>query len=296
MCDAHMRRRASCFGSRRMAEATVFCTYARLPANYAIHPGPNIGPAAKARLHLIVSPLRALADRPEHRRSPEAWASFAHGQSAIPIPTDTSAATDPGSEKAVSDTVPKWASAAISAELPGIRATGENRYADFKEAFPSQAHRLGKEIAAMASSGGGRIYIGIDDNGDLTGIEVKTGEERDDFAERAHSIARSVRPVPKVSLQFAVESGHTVLVIDIQKQSQPVFYYDSRPYIRDERRARPAEPDEVLELVWAHPSSKHKKAMEETELQRMQHISERNRLSNRKMDDAMDSIRRNAIQ
>ena len=42
-----------------------------------------------------------------------------------------------------------------------------------------------------------------------------------------------------------------------------VSYYDFRPYIRDDRRSRPATPDEVKERVWAHPSSEHKRRMEE---------------------------------
>jgi len=162
----------------------------------------------------------------------------------------------------VSENVPKWASSEISAELPSTREAGENAAVDFKEDFPEQAHRLGKEIAAMASSGGGRIYIGINDNGDLCGIDASTGDEGDDIAERAHSIVRTVKPVPKIECHFAVEADSTVLVLHIPKQDSPVYYYSSRPYVRDERRARAAEPDEVVELVWTHPSSEHKKEME----------------------------------
>lgn len=175
----------------------------------------------------------------------------------------------------MSEGVPKWASPEISTQLPDIRSAGESVDVDFKEAFPEQAHRLAKEIAAMASSGGGRIFIGIDDNGELRGINAESGEERDDFIERAHSIARNVRPVPNLEFHFALEAGETVLVIDIPKQPEPVYYYDSRPYIRDKRRARAAEPDEVIELVWAHPSSEHKKELERLQLQTLQDLRDR---------------------
>jgi predicted HTH transcriptional regulator len=177
----------------------------------------------------------------------------------------------------VSDAVPNWASSDISKELPSIRNAGENTAVDFKESFPEQAHRLAKEIAAMASSGGGRIYIGINDNGDLYGINVSTGDERDDIAERAHSIARTVRPVPKLDIHFAVEGRLTVLVLDIPKQDFPAFYYDSRPYVRDKRRARPAEPEEVVELVWGHPSSEHKKEIERIQRKQLQDFVDHNR-------------------
>jgi len=196
----------------------------------------------------------------------------------------------------MADTIPKWASPVVSAELPKLRESGETPAVDFKEDFPDQTHRLGKEIAAMATSGGGRIFLGINDNGDLCGLNVTTGDEGDDIAERAHSIARTVKPVPKIDFQFAVESQKTVLVIDIPKQEHPVFYYDSRPYVRDERRARPAEPEEVVELVWAHPSSEHKKEMERIRLQQMQDFVDGNRQRDRDFHETMNQLRRGTIR
>jgi hypothetical protein len=185
--------------------------------------------------------------------------------------------SQPDKVYSMSVTVPKWASRELSERLPQIRAEGESLRVDFKQDFPDQSHRLAKEIAAMASSGGGQIFVGINDNGDLCGLNVSTGDERDDIAERAHSIARTVKPVPTITFHFAVESEKTVLVIDVLRQDYPVFYYDSRPYVRDKRRARPAEPEEVVEMVWAHPSSEHKRAMERLTLQQMQQLVDRSR-------------------
>jgi len=196
----------------------------------------------------------------------------------------------------MSDAFPKWASNDISVHLHTIRQVGENAAVDFKETFPDQAHRLGKEIAAMASSGGGRIYIGINDNGDLCGITATNGDERDDIAERAHSIARTVKPVPKINFHFAVESTYTVLVLDIPKQDHPVFYYESRPYVRDERRARPAEPEEVVELVWAHPSSEHKREMERIQQQQTKDFIEGNRQRQRSRDESTESLHRGIVR
>jgi ATP-dependent DNA helicase RecG len=196
----------------------------------------------------------------------------------------------------VDDALPKWASNEISVRLHTVRQVGENAAVDFKETFPDQAHRLGKEIAAMASSGGGRIYIGINDNGELCGITANNGDERDDIVERAHSIARTVKPVPRINLHFAVESTYTVLVLDIPKQDHPVFYYESRPYVRDQRRARPAEPQEVVELVWAHPSSEHKLEMERIHQQQTRDFIEANRERQRNCDESMKSLHRSMVQ
>lgn len=169
------------------------------------------------------------------------------------------------------NTIPKWASVEISNELATIREVGENQNVEFKEGFPEDARKLKKEIAAMASSGGGKIFIGINDNCELCGLEAKNDDERDDIFERADNIARTVKPIPIFNLYFAIESDFTILVIEIPKeQDEPVFYSDGKPYVRDKRKARPAEPHEVVELVWKHPSSEHKKELERLELKELQ--------------------------
>jgi hypothetical protein len=50
---------------------------------------------------------------------------------------------------------PKWADTELSAKLADIRAKGEDAATEFKEGFPAQAHRLGRELAAFGTSGGG---------------------------------------------------------------------------------------------------------------------------------------------
>ena len=173
--------------------------------------------------------------------------------------------------------IPKWASVEISAELPEILEAGESDTVEFKKDFPEQKHKLAEEIAAMASSGGGRIFIGINNNGEIKGLSLKTDEDRDDDLERAHGVVRLVKPIPEVDLLYAVESDKIVLVIDIPKQKEPVYYYDGRPYIRDKRCKRKAEPDEVKELVWAKGSPEYIKKREEQQEQANQLIIDSSR-------------------
>jgi hypothetical protein len=59
------------------------------------------------------------------------------------------------------------------------------------------------------------------------------------------------------------DEGLILSVLIRQEQSEPVYYYDHRPYIRDGSQSRPATPDEVKAKVWAHPSSEQKKRMED---------------------------------
>src|SRR3989304_1513999 len=109
--------------------------------------------------------------------------------------------------------IPQWADAQISCKLPDVRAIGENTTVEFKKQFPDQAHELGKELAAFGTSGGGILYIGINNNGDLIGIDAQDANSRDSIAERAKSIILTVRPSLRADILFAVENNTPVLAI-----------------------------------------------------------------------------------
>ncbi len=166
--------------------------------------------------------------------------------------------------------IPKWADAKLSAELPTICESGESSSIEFKDRFPEQGHRLAQELAALATSGGGAVFVGINNNGEIVGVDAPDADSRDDLVERAQGIVSQVRPVLRVEIVLAIRAGNTVLVLRVPRQSEPVFYYDHRPYIRDGRRSRPATPDEVKERVWSHPSSEHKLEEERIHRERMQ--------------------------
>jgi predicted HTH transcriptional regulator len=92
--------------------------------------------------------------------------------------------------------LPEWAFPDVSARLPEIRQRDEGQDVEFKEDFPKQAHNLGSEIAALATSGGSTILIGVHNNGDVSGLEVATEDDRDDVIHRAQNIVRTVEPGP----------------------------------------------------------------------------------------------------
>jgi ATP-dependent DNA helicase RecG len=199
----------------------------------------------------------------------------------------------------MANSLPQWADAELSARLADVRARGEGPGVEFKERFPDQAHRLAQELAAFGTSGGGVLYIGINDNGDLVGIDAADGDTRDLAVERAQGVLSAVRPSLRANILLAAENGLPVLAIQVPPQDEPVFYYDHRPYIRDGRRSRPATPDEVKDRVWAHPSSEFRKRMEEIRIkeeetvqQTRQRFAERSADRSRMADEAM--YRRNA--
>ena len=188
----------------------------------------------------------------------------------------------------MANSVPQWADPQLSSSLPNVRATGESSSVEFKERFPDQAHRLAQELAALGTSGGGVLYIGVNDNGDLVGIDAPNGDARDAIVERAQGTISTIRSNLRAEILFAVEDNKQVLAIRIPPQDEPVFYYEYRPYVRDGRRSRPATPDEVKERVWAHPSSEFRREAERLKLQQMQDIVD----SGRRFSAAMEDMRR----
>lgn len=174
----------------------------------------------------------------------------------------------------MSSPLPLWADPQLSAALPTICARGEGPDAEFKKQFPEQAHPLAENIAAFATSGGGRIFLGIEDDGTTYDLNAKDGSERDELIRRAQGIVRAVRPDVQANYRLAIDQGKTVLCIDIPKQQEPLYYYDGRPYVRDGSTARRATPDEVKELVWKHPSSEHKRFEEKIKQQQLQAIAD----------------------
>lgn len=132
-----------------------------------------------------------------------------------------------------------------------MRARGEGPNLEFKEAFPSNARKLGQEIAAFATSGGGTILIGISDAGDLLGLADADGpQSRDNLIRRIEGICMGpLKPTITPSVKFAVEDGKIVLVISVPNGTQPIYYCQSIPYVRHLTSSRPAEPHEIVDLV-----------------------------------------------
>lgn len=149
--------------------------------------------------------------------------------------------------------LPDWADAALSGELGLMAAIGETQEAEFKAELPKQVSDLAKEIAGFATSNAGRILLGIGDDGTISGLA-----DCMDRAGRAALIARieglcanAVRPAVTPKVRFAVAEGRVVVVIDIPKGTQPVYYSANIPYLRQITAARPMAPDEVVEHVLA---------------------------------------------
>ncbi len=174
----------------------------------------------------------------------------------------------------MTEKIPRWADEQISQDIASLCEGGENHKVEFKADFPPQIHELAKELAAFGTSGGGLLFIGINDNCEPVGVEASNGDARDELSRRVRGIVSTVTPELKARIGFAVEDAACILFVEVMVQDEPVFYYKGRPYIRNNNESRPATPDEVKESVWAHPSSSIRREEQQIELERKKHKCE----------------------
>ena len=153
-------------------------------------------------------------------------------------------------------------------EIPGVAEAltrGECQTIEFKGwkdriqgKLPKRLKKqLTQSIAAFATSNPGMIYLGIEKDRTVTGID--TGKSEDEFGLDIANLARDrVKPsLSGVEVKFllhVVESKEkTVIAIAVPKGFGPVYYIERNiPYLRDGNRNRPAEPHEVERLIRAH--------------------------------------------
>lgn len=149
-------------------------------------------------------------------------------------------------------TVEPWADPELSAQLPRLCRAGEGQSLEFKSELPAQQRDLAKEIAALSSSDGGLVLIGVEDSGTVCGVpDAHSAAARDALCRRIVGICEKVDPPVRPRLSWAVIDGLGVLGIAVDKGSEPLYYVEQRAYIRHSTVSRPATPAEIAEAITA---------------------------------------------
>lgn len=148
---------------------------------------------------------------------------------------------------------PEDASAELSEQLKEDIETWECQTVEFKKRATSD-HEIAEAIAGFATSNSGRIYIGVGDDGQITGVDaVSDGMERDAYQRRIAHISRDlVKPPIRVKVDFIETESRTVVRIDVPKGEEPAYFVDYRPYTRDLSITRKLEPTELKSLYQQH--------------------------------------------
>ena len=132
-----------------------------------------------------------------------------------------------------------------------LRLQQEKQNCDFKEVLPENADHIAKELCAFANNhGGGILLIGIDNDGNITGIPIA---KKDEIQMRIGNIAKdSCQPSVVVSFQpFAIDSDQNrcLVAVRISEIERKPCMSKGRIFIRNNATAIPANPDQVRRLL-----------------------------------------------
>lgn len=135
-------------------------------------------------------------------------------------------------------------------DLERLVTAGEGEYVEFKRRVPA-GERIVKEVVALANTGGGKLLLGVGDDGSIPGVR-DPGEERFVF-ERALD-RHCDPPIDYTILLVRRQDGSEVLVVDVPESPEKPHYLvdadgpDRTAYVRVEDKSVEASR-EVLEMM-----------------------------------------------
>lgn len=131
-------------------------------------------------------------------------------------------------------------------ELLEIVAQGESASAEFKM-LPVRPESLAKEIVALANGGGGVILLGVDDSGQIGGLD-----DAKDYEEWVMNIARNnVSPSLAVGFSSYTIQQKNIAVVSVPKGSDKPYQTGEQYLIRVGSTNRRATQAELLRLFQA---------------------------------------------
>ncbi len=122
-------------------------------------------------------------------------------------------------------------------KLGELIALGEGLTLEFK----SSVSHLGREICAFANSHGGRILLGVDDNGKIVGIR-----NHNRIKSEIQSMARTMDPIFGVSIESA---GEVIIVIVPEGRDKP-YSSNGKFYLREAANTQQMRRSEIREYFF----------------------------------------------
>ena len=115
---------------------------------------------------------------------------------------------------------------------------GESERVEFKRSITRDIH---KEICAFANANGGYIIIGIDDEGNVVGCNVKKA------LDILSNSVQSIIPSPKIKIHKLSLEGKDILIIEVEKSST-LCSVGGVAYIRIGTGIRPLSIQEIITI------------------------------------------------
>ncbi|MCK5459756.1 putative DNA binding domain-containing protein [Candidatus Parcubacteria bacterium] len=123
-------------------------------------------------------------------------------------------------------------------ELKFILQQGEGQFIEFKESFDSK--NLSKEIVAFANASGGKIYLGIKDNGNIKGVNITNK-----LKSQIQDLANNCDPPIIISL----DEFENILIIKVMEGINKPYSCSFGFYMRIGPNSQKIKRDEILKLA-----------------------------------------------
>lgn len=130
---------------------------------------------------------------------------------------------------------------------------GENLHTELKQ-WPVHPDDLAAAIVALANTAGGQIFVGVDNNGQIVGIDQN---ERDRISQAIDNVARNNIAPPVTVIQETIidEQGRVALAVHIPKGEQRPYRTNRGIYfVRTTSGRQQASREELLRLFQATES------------------------------------------
>ncbi len=139
-------------------------------------------------------------------------------------------------------------------EIEGLIAQGEGPQIELKRELNEDRKRILNTVSAFANTHGGTIILGVDNGGNLCGLEGDIKKLQDTIVRTIHD---NVTPMPDVDVLDTQINGKPVIVVLVGQtitHACGVNAADPRYYVRRGASNFPARPEEITNLVLArHP-------------------------------------------
>jgi len=169
-------------------------------------------------------------------------------------------------------------------ELEQLVGLGEGLSLEFKRRTP-RPERIAKEMVALANTHGGRIALGVDDDGEIPGVENASEQQ---FLVRQAVEAHCMPPVKYSTERVVVADRRDVLVVLVpESPSKPhvvvpdsaVTNGEGTAYVRVEERSVEASDETVEQLESERPGGNVTFEFGETESLLMRYLDDYGRIT-----------------
>ena len=122
-------------------------------------------------------------------------------------------------------------------ELKFVLQEGEGLKIEFKESFDKS---VAKEIVAFANSTGGKIFLGVNDKGNIKGVKITNK-----LKSQIQDLANNCDPLIKIKLKQL----EGILIIEIEEGKDKPYSCSSGFYLRQGPNSQKLKRDEILKLI-----------------------------------------------